>query len=238
MAVEARSGELERMTFEERLLAMTAVRALVEAGARQPIGRMAVRADDVQVVTHGLAFRNWPEQCDNRDPLKNPHTRTMRANRDDSSFAAVVRDFPAQAAASGIAPALPAQLRLASRRGLCRLRRADRFAFLSLRDRLPHGQTDGEPRSAALLTLDLDRSTVPAHDRVRHRQAEAGPLSDRLRREKRLEDPMEMLFWNAAARVVETNPGLARAGAGRDRDRAARLDRLAGVDDQVEEHLV
>src|SRR5437879_2329793 len=93
MAVEARFGELERMTFEERLLAMTALRALVEAGARQPIGRMAVRADDVQVVVHGLAFGKSRERCDNLDPVKNPHTRTMRANRDDSSFAAAGRDF-------------------------------------------------------------------------------------------------------------------------------------------------
>src|SRR2546430_4118797 len=108
---------------------------------------MAVRADDVQVVAHGLAFRKWPEQCDNLDPLKNPHTRTMRANRDDSSFAAVVPDFA----------------RARRRRGPCRLRRADHFALLSLRDRLSHAQTDREPRSAPLLTLDIDRSTVPAH---------------------------------------------------------------------------
>src|SRR5437879_6971029 len=112
MAVEARFGELERMTFEERLLAMTALRALVEAGVRQPIDRMAVRADDVQVVVHGLAFGKSGEWCDNLDRLKNPHTRTMRANRDDSSFAAVVRDFPAHAAASRIPPAPPAPLQL------------------------------------------------------------------------------------------------------------------------------
>jgi hypothetical protein len=30
---------------------------LVEASARQPVGRMAVRADDVQSVVHGPVFR-------------------------------------------------------------------------------------------------------------------------------------------------------------------------------------
>src|SRR6266511_6361026 len=97
---------------------------------------------------------------------------------------------------------------------------------------------EGEPRSAAHFALDIDRSSVPAHDRVGHRQAEAGPLPDRLGREKRLEDAMEVLFWNAAAGVLEPDPDFARAGASRNRDRAARLDCLAGVDDKIEEHLM
>ena len=91
---------------------------------------------------------------------------------------------------------------------------------------------DGEPRSTANLALDIDPSSMPAHDRVRQRQAEPGPLPDRLGREKRLEDAVEVLFGHAAAGVVKTNPDLAGASAGRDRDRPARLDRLAGVDDQ------
>src|ERR1700694_410108 len=97
---------------------------------------------------------------------------------------------------------------------------------------------DGEPRSAADLALNIDPSPMPAHDRVGHRQAEPGPLPDRLGSEKRLEDAVEVLFLNAAARGLETDPDLAGARARRDRDRPARLDRLAGADDQVEEHLV
>src|SRR2546427_10742760 len=97
---------------------------------------------------------------------------------------------------------------------------------------------DGEPRSAADLAFNIDPSPMPAHDRVGDRQAEPSPLPDRLGREKRLEDAIEVLFWNAATRILETDPDLAGAGAGRDRYRAARLDRLGGGDDQVEGYLV
>ena len=79
---------------------------------------------------------------------------------------------------------------------------------------------------------------MPLHDRVGHRQAEACPLPDRFGREERLENAVEVLLRNAAARVLETDPDLAAAGAGRDGDRPVRLDRVSGVDDQIEKHLV
>src|SRR5690606_13350841 len=76
------------------------------------------------------------------------------------------------------------------------------------------------------------------HDAVGDRQPQPGAAADRLAGVERIEDARQYVGGNAAAAVGDADPGLAVLGAGGDDDGAAVLDRLAGVDQQVHEHLV
>src|SRR5439155_23873418 len=60
-----------------------------------------------------------------------------------------------------------------------------------------------ERRAGIGARLEAEPPSVLLHDRVRHRQAEAGALSDFLRREKRIEDLRLQILRNAGTVVVD-----------------------------------
>src|SRR5436189_4836023 len=72
--------------------------------------------------------------------------------------------------------------------------------------RLSHRKQYRKPRSATHFAFDFDTSAVLPHDRVGHRETEPGPLPDRLGREKRLEDPIQMVGLDAGAGIGKANP--------------------------------
>ena len=79
---------------------------------------------------------------------------------------------------------------------------------------------------------------MAAHDVVGDAEPEPGALADALGGEERIEDALQMLGSDAAAVVLDLHRHVAVARLGRDPDGAAVADRLAGVHDQVQEHLL
>ena len=71
---------------------------------------------------------------------------------------------------------------------------------------LPQREANREAAAASDFAVDIDRATVLAHERIRDRQAKPGALSDRLGREERLEDPIEVRLRYAAAGVLDATP--------------------------------
>src|SRR5690606_21337983 len=123
-------------------------------------------------------------------------------------------------------------------RGLLSLVAAGAVVAVPALARLHDGQDHAEGGAHALLALHLDPAVVLGHDAVGDRQAQPGAAADRLAGVARVEDPRQRVGSAAAAVVGDADPGLAVLGAGGDGDRAAVLDRLAGVDQQVDQHLV
>src|SRR5436190_10242997 len=110
-----------------------------------------------------------------------------------------------------------------------------------LRRKLLHRrQLDQEVRPPAAVGLDGDVSAVLLDDAVRDRKPEAGSGADLLRREERVEDPLLELPRDPGARVRELDPDPVGVGGSADPDRlSARLrERVAGVREQVDEHLL
>src|SRR4051794_19912382 len=94
-----------------------------------------------------------------------------------------------------------------------------------------------EERAARRDRLDLEATAVPGDDAVAHRETEAGALADGLGAEERLEDALRDLGRHAAAVVANRHDGRAVAGEGRDPDVARAGDGIAGVADEMQEHL-
>src|SRR5207244_3177790 len=88
-----------------------------------------------------------------------------------------------------------------SKRGGVRLDGFDRNV-----GRLPHRKKYRKARSATHFAFDFDTTAVPPHDRVRHRETEPCPLPGRLGREKRLEDPIQMVGRDTASGIGKANP--------------------------------
>lgn len=103
--------------------------------------------------------------------------------------------------------------------------------------RWPQRQQDGESRSLARRALHLDASLVFLYDAPGDREAETGALTDRLGREKGLEQPGQVLGGDAAARVGDRDEDFFTLAPGTDRDVALALDGMAGVDQHVQEYL-
>jgi hypothetical protein len=72
--------------------------------------------------------------------------------------------------------------------------------------RLPHRKKYRKARSATRFAFDFDTSAVLPHDRVRHRETEPRPLPDRLGREKRLEDPIQVVGRDTAPGIGKADP--------------------------------
>ena len=72
--------------------------------------------------------------------------------------------------------------------------------------RLPHRKKYRKARSATHFAFDFDTSAVLPHDRVRHRETEPRPLPDRLGREKRLEDPIQVVGRDTAPGIGKADP--------------------------------
>ena len=89
---------------------------------------------------------------------------------------------------------------------------------------LANRKPDREPRAMAGLALDIDPSAMLLHDRIRHLQAESGPLPDGLGREERLEHPLQVLRGNAASGILDADPHLLAVGSGGNRDGAVGVD--------------
>ena len=108
-------------------------------------------------------------------------------------------------------------------------------------DRQPHPKRG----SGARLGVALDLAAVAVdHYIADDREALAGSLTDVLGREERLEDPLADLGRHAAAIVFDLDDNVLPLGPGPRGDQpdrvafAARVgDRVAGVDDQVEQDL-
>jgi hypothetical protein len=107
-----------------------------------------------------------------------------------------------------------------------------------------HGETDAEEAAAAEFALGRDCAAVVADDAVADRQAQAGPLPDRLGREERLEDVWQVLGTDAAAVVLDLNQDIVGRTShpsfllGADLDEAASGAGLNGVEHDVEKDLV
>src|SRR5574337_469897 len=99
--------------------------------------------------------------------------------------------------------------------------------------REPHGEAAATPDVAC----DINATAVLAHDRARDRETEAGALPGRPRGEERLEDARQIARTNATPGVLDAYPRFGVGGSGRDGDRSLALDRLSGIDEQVDEHL-
>src|SRR5437773_9948492 len=83
---------------------------------------------------------------------------------------------------------------------------------------------------------------MPRHDAMGDRQAEPGPVADRLGREEGVEDVGQVLRRDAAAVVGHLDENLPADGPARDADASALrpsrgLDGLQRVDEQVEQDL-
>ncbi|MPN53501.1 hypothetical protein SDC9_201165 [bioreactor metagenome] len=99
-------------------------------------------------------------------------------------------------------------------------------------------QPDPEHAALARRAADVDAPPVLADDVIGHRQAESGPLADRLGGVEGLEDVLHDLRRHALAGVFDLDPGKARVGAGTEGDGAVLVDGVGCVDQQVHHHLV
>ena len=111
---------------------------------------------------------------------------------------------------------------------------ADRGGWLCRRGAEPQAETGALPGRA----LTVNRAFVLAHDAVGDREAEAGALSGRFRREERVVDPREMLGENALAGVRDLGDDIRAVDARGDAEPPAAGHRVAGVEQQVEEDLL
>src|SRR5438034_6357970 len=103
---------------------------------------------------------------------------------------------------------------------------------------LPHRKKYGKARSSTQFAVDFDTSAVLANDRIRHRETEPGPLPYWLGRKKRLEDPIQMIARDSAPGIGKADPRFCSRDTGGDGDRPMGVDRVAGIDEQIQEHLV
>src|SRR3546814_20760182 len=85
---------------------------------------------------------------------------------------------------------------------------------------------------------DFDAAAVVLDDAEHDRQAQAGPLANRLGRVERLEDALPHLLAHAAAGVEDADRDAVVFGLRMQIDTTLAFDRLAGIGDQVEEDLV
>src|SRR3546814_11797865 len=85
---------------------------------------------------------------------------------------------------------------------------------------------------------DFDAAAVVLDDAEHDRQAQAGPLANRLGRVERLEDALPHLLAHAAAGVEDADRDAVVFGLRMQIDATLAFDRLAGTVDQVEEELV
>ena len=114
-------------------------------------------------------------------------------------------------------------------------------------------QEDAERGALTGLGVDIDKAAGLLDDAIHRRQAEAGALADFLGREERLKDLVDDLRGNAGAGVDDIDPhifrrrhalvgeapGLLRCHVGgSNRQRAAIGHRIAGVNGQIDDHLL
>ena len=106
----------------------------------------------------------------------------------------------------------------------------------------PDRQDHTEAAPPAGCALDLDPPTVVGDEAVADRQPQARPLADRLGREERVEYPRQDLLRDAAAVVRQLQNHLVAPRPGLDLDPPGApprgLDRLHGVDQEIQDHLV
>src|SRR5439155_13828866 len=88
-------------------------------------------------------------------------------------------------------------------------RRRVRGALPRRRGRRHDRQLHAEDRAVPRLAHERELAPMPFDDPVAEREAEPGPLPDRLRREERLEDPVADLGRDTRARVLDVEPDAA-----------------------------
>src|SRR6266849_5587130 len=95
---------------------------------------------------------------------------------------------------------------------------------------------EGAPRARG--ALHVDAPAVRRHHGVADGEPEPGPRADVLGGEEGVEDAAEQVRRDAGAVVTDRHVNPLTLGACRDPEVAARGDRVAGVGEQVHEHLV
>ncbi len=98
-----------------------------------------------------------------------------------------------------------------------------------------------EAGAAVFAAVDGDGSAVLLHDAVAQRQAQSGAVAGLLGGEERVEDARAQRVGNARPRVLDPEVDAVRRCTGADRQplvAAVGLERLQGVGQQVEEHLL
>src|SRR5437867_7779076 len=108
--------------------------------------------------------------------------------------------------------------------------------------RLGHRDFDDEPSAARTGTLGRilrpDLPFVLADDAEGDREAEAGSGACRFGGEERIEDPLDEVWRNAAARILDLDPDRVAVAAGAHRQPVVMalfpLHRLLGIGDEVD----
>src|SRR5262245_28173399 len=99
-------------------------------------------------------------------------------------------------------------------------------------------EPDAEFGAGAQLGAHLDPARVLFDDPERDREPEPGADADRLGGEERIEDPLDVLGRDAVAVVAEAQQDAAALQLAVHADVTAVADRLARVDEEVEEQLL
>src|SRR5687767_597036 len=99
-------------------------------------------------------------------------------------------------------------------------------------------QRHREPRALPHRALACQRAFVLADDTVSNGQAEAGPLSDHLRREERVVDAREVFARDARARVADYRNDLTTVETRFYREPPALRHRVTRVQKQIEKDLL
>ena len=112
------------------------------------------------------------------------------------------------------------------------------FSFISDGPFLEHGSRTVNTLPFCGVLVTMDPAAMLLDDAVADAQAQAGPLSHRFGREERLKDPLEMLFGNADAVVLDLDFNGSIERPRPDPDIAPVVDRLEGIQEQVHQDLV
>src|SRR5271157_594120 len=99
-------------------------------------------------------------------------------------------------------------------------------------------QANPEDAAPSRRRLDLDLAAVAANDFVGDRKAKAGAFSDALGGKKRIEDPIDHLRRDATTVILDAEHHLVALAPHHHADRTLPLDRLAGIQDQIDQHLL
>src|SRR5271157_2886231 len=106
--------------------------------------------------------------------------------------------------------------------------------------RAGHGEGKLEPErgAAARPVRDFDGAAMLLNDTVSHREAEAGALAHSLGGEERIVDAVHVLGGDAMSRIGHFGPGSRAFRPGAHFQRSAGRHGVAGIQEEVEKHLL
>src|SRR5437867_7255503 len=224
------------------------VKVVTKAAERAPsANRSRSRFGIRKAVMKASSSRPAPKKTANTCSRTSPRTRlastaalTTPARR--ASCARPPASTGAAAAALSSAPIAPPGSIRERRRGRKRLGGCP-VSFLArglrqARARRADRQPDAEGAPGAGRALDVDPPAVGRHHRVAHREPEPRPAAHVLGGEEGVEDAAEDGGRDAGPVVADRDAHRVALGARHDPDATRARDRVAGVGEQVHEHLV